>query len=146
MSHVSWLTTLHPPFPRAPHPTKPQARRITEEFVNQYAAEVANDLTPTTMWANAHTDLGLYKSQVGFIQFIVSPMWTVIMDFFPEFNTEGGLVDVLNSNKARWQEKVMEETARLEGLNKKADSAAGSHQADTTTRTRKPLGQGEQKA
>ena len=50
------------------------------------------------------------------------------MDFFPEFNTEGGLVDVLNSNKARWQEKVAEETARLECLDKKAESAAGNQE------------------
>lgn len=60
------------------------------------------------MWAHVDTDIGICKSQVGFIQIIVSPMWTVIMDFFPEFNTEGHLIDALNSNKEKWQAKLKE--------------------------------------
>lgn len=83
-----------------------QAHRISQEFTNQYNSEVENGLEPTAMWAHVDTDVGICKSQVGFIQIIVAPMWTVIMDFFPEFNTEGQLIDVLNSNKEKWQAKL----------------------------------------
>ena len=58
------------------------------------------------MWANCESDLGICKSQIGFIEIIVAPMWTVIMDFFPEFNTEGHLIDALNKNKSLWQAKL----------------------------------------
>lgn len=68
--------------------------------------EVENGLEPTQMWANVHTEAGMCKSQVGFIQIIVAPMWKVIMDFFPEFNTEGHLIDALNDNKEKWQAKL----------------------------------------
>eukprot|EP00949_MAST-11_sp_MAST-11-sp1_P000974 g974.t1 len=89
------------------------AVRIMKEFASQYAAEVEKGLPPTKMWSNAHTELGLYQSQVNFITFIVGPMWTVILELFPEFNTKAQLVDALNNNKAQWS-KLVEETKAKE--------------------------------
>ena len=91
------------------------AERISTEFAAQYKAEVERGLPPTKMWANAHTELGMYQSQVNFITFIVSPMWTVILDLFPEFNTKAQLVDALHNNKDKWTKLVQEATAKNEG-------------------------------
>jgi len=56
----------------------------------------------------------MYDSQVKFIQFIVQPMWTIILDLFPEFNSEGNLLVALNKNKAQWKSLLKEEKSRVE--------------------------------
>merc|ERR1712060_816885 len=60
------------------------AESITEEFVNQYKREIELSLPPTQMWATVDKPLGFYKSQGGFINFMVAPLWTMIFDFFPD--------------------------------------------------------------
>ena len=48
-----------------------------------------------------HTEVGICKTQIGFIQFIISPMWNAILELFPEF---APLLKALGENKTRWQE------------------------------------------
>lgn len=92
------------------------AEKISHEFVNQYRSEVELGLKPTNMWSSLDTNftLGMYDSQVKFIQFIVQPMWTIILDLFPEFNSEGNLLVALNKNKAQWKSLLKEEKSRVE--------------------------------
>ena len=62
------------------------------------------------MWSslNDNFNLGMYDSQVKFITFIVQPMWTVIVDIFPEFNSQGDLMGALRSNRETWSSMLVE--------------------------------------
>ena len=62
--------------------------------------------------SNAHTELGLYQSQVNFITFIVDQCGPSFLSV-SEFNTKAQLVDALNNNKAQWS-KLVEETKAKE--------------------------------
>ena len=81
------------------------AERINEEFLNQYKSEVALGIPETKMWASLNTNGGFYKSQVGFIDFIVSPLWTALTDLFRDLVEEGedGLTTHLADNKSAWK-------------------------------------------
>ena len=96
-----------------------QAEKISHEFLSQYQSEVELGLNPTNMWASLDTNfkLGMYDSQVKFIQFIVQPMWTIIVDLFPEFNSQGNLLGALNTNRTRWANMLQDE-AELNGETK----------------------------
>merc|ERR1712039_602998 len=78
------------------------AERITQEFVSQYRRELELSLPPTQMWATVDKPLGFYKSQGGFINFMVAPLWTMVFDFFPDIHRENQLRNALENNKAEW--------------------------------------------
>jgi len=88
------------------------AERINQEFVSQYEAEKSAGLKLTDMWKNNHTNIGFYKSQVGFVNFLVFPLWSTVTSIFPEFQAKGLLIDTLKSNKAKWQALADEEEAQ----------------------------------
>ena len=92
-----------------------QADRISHEFLNQYQNELKYNLNPTNMWASLNTNfkVGMYDSQVKFITFIVQPMWSVLVDIFPEFNSEGDLMGSLKTNKKKWSSMLDKEKAKV---------------------------------
>lgn len=88
------------------------AERINEEFIYQYQNELKLGLPETKMWASLLSNSGFYKSQVGFIDFIVSPLWTVVTDMFRDLEQEGNLVKNMSANKSSWAQ-LAEEDARM---------------------------------
>ena len=92
-----------------------QAEKISHEFLAQYKQELETGLVPTGMWASLdkNFNVGMYDSQVKFIQFIVQPMWNLIVDIFPEFNSEGDLMGALKTNRETWARMHEEESAKL---------------------------------
>eukprot|EP00929_Paragymnodinium_shiwhaense_P037488 TRINITY_DN19969_c0_g2_i1.p1 TRINITY_DN19969_c0_g2~~TRINITY_DN19969_c0_g2_i1.p1 ORF type:complete len:389 (-),score=103.37 TRINITY_DN19969_c0_g2_i1:100-1266(-) len=93
---------------------KSWAERITKEFVNQYDNEVKAGLPPTKMWENLRDTHAFYKSQVGFIDFLVAPLWNTVVDMIPDLQEEGKLRDNLTANKAQWQQLAIEEEKKKE--------------------------------
>merc|ERR1712039_438593 len=85
------------------------AERITQEFVGQYQKELELSLPPTQMWATVDKPLGFYKSQVGFIGFIVSPLWDVVNAMFPDVNEASQLSNSMARNKDEWARLADEE-------------------------------------
>ena len=92
-----------------------KAEKISHEFLAQYKNEVETGLVPTGMWASLdkNFNVGMYDSQVKFIQFIVQPMWNLIVDIFPEFNSEGDLMGALKTNRETWARMHEEEKAKV---------------------------------
>lgn len=82
------------------------AERIKDEFWAQYKQELEREMTPTSMWANLGTRVGFYKSQVGFIDFVVSPLWSTVFNAFPDLHVQGGLPDTLGKNRTQWAEEL----------------------------------------
>jgi len=81
------------------------AERIKEEFWAQYNRELETGLPPTQMWASLGTNAGFYKSQVGFIDFIVQPLWNTIFEIFPDVPADGRLRESLSDNRDQWVKK-----------------------------------------
>merc|ERR1712107_417273 len=79
------------------------ARKISEEFMNQYRNEGEQGLPLTKMWEEIDTPLGFLKSQLSFGDFIVAPLWNHVIAIYPELQSEGGLGDSLGYNKSCWQ-------------------------------------------
>jgi len=90
------------------------AERISQEFINQYQMEVKANLPPTQMWANLNSRAGLYKSQVGFIDFMVAPLWKTLLSMFPNLQRVGGLGEALEANRSSWAQLLREEEEQLE--------------------------------
>merc|ERR1712224_714770 len=78
------------------------ARRITEEFQSQYKKEQELGLPLTKMWENLGTPVGFYASQIGFVDFLVTPLWNSVLAIFPELQSEANLKDSLEANKAQF--------------------------------------------
>lgn len=85
------------------------AKRITEEFQNQYNNEIKLGLPPTKMWEGLHEPVRFYRCQIGFIDGIVSPLWGLLVDFFPDLEGVGKLRSSLKTNQLRWNELRDEE-------------------------------------
>lgn len=85
------------------------AEGICAEFWGQYEKELAANVPPTQMWADINTLQGFYKSQVGFINFIVSPLWNMVAEFFPDLQQQGRLLDNVERNKQQWTKLLEEE-------------------------------------
>merc|ERR1712039_851272 len=51
------------------------ACKINEEFINQFKNEKAQGLPVTKMWEDIDNPVGFCKSQIGFVDFIVAPLW-----------------------------------------------------------------------
>lgn len=83
------------------------AERITQEFRNQYRNEQDAGLPVTKMWAGLDEPLAFYKSQVGFIGFIVAPLWNIAFNIFEWDDLRASL----ERNKARWSTLAEEEEA-----------------------------------
>lgn len=81
-------------------------RRITQEFSDQYNAEETLDSTeygdPTAMLKYTNT-LGFYKSQIGFMNFIITPMWTQLYD---TLKFDKVVMDNLEENKRMLNENI----------------------------------------
>jgi hypothetical protein len=88
--------------------TRKWAERINEEFMNQYKNELKLGLPETKMWATLNTNLGFYKSQVGFIDYIVSPLWMVLTDVFADLQT-CDMGASLTGNRTTWLELADQE-------------------------------------
>ena len=106
-----------------------KAEKISHEFLAQYKNEVETGLVPTGMWASLdkNFNVGMYDSQVKFIQFIVQPMWNLIVDIFPEFNSEGDLMGALKTNRETWARMHEEEKAKVAAV----AAAAGEEKGET---------------
>ena len=92
-----------------------KAEKISHEFLAQYKNEVETGLVPTGMWASLdkNFNVGMYDSQVKFIQFIVQPMWNLMVEIFHEFNSEGDLMGALKTNRETWARMHEEEKAKV---------------------------------
>jgi len=78
------------------------AVRINQEFMNQYAHEKDQGMPLTKMWENIDNPCGFSKSQIGFGDFIVTPLWNSLFVQFPELQSEGHLRDALEENHRQW--------------------------------------------
>lgn len=86
------------------------AQLITEEFRNQYNKEIELGLPETKMWANVHTPIGFYGSQVGFIDFMILPFWKALLDKYQDLEQNANLLENLERNKETWKKlKAAEE-------------------------------------
>lgn len=84
------------------------AIRITQEFSDQYEAEERLDEAeygPPTAMLKYTDELGFYKSQIGFMNFIITPMWEKLFEFF---KFDRVIMDNLNDNKRILNEKAEE--------------------------------------
>eukprot|EP00931_Biecheleriopsis_adriatica_P056076 TRINITY_DN33238_c0_g1_i1.p1 TRINITY_DN33238_c0_g1~~TRINITY_DN33238_c0_g1_i1.p1 ORF type:complete len:353 (-),score=48.45 TRINITY_DN33238_c0_g1_i1:97-1026(-) len=93
------------------------AELITQEFISQYNMEKENGLPETKMWANLHTPLGFYASQVGFINFLVAPFWNSVLEIYQDLDSNAFLKQHLEDNKNTWaglkaQEEANDEEAK----------------------------------
>lgn len=88
------------------------AVRISQEFWNQYEREIENGLPPTQMWADINSKKGFYKAQLGFINFIVSPLWTTLLDTLPQVDAACMLRIYLKDNLDEWGRLLQEEECR----------------------------------
>lgn len=82
---------------------KKWAQLITEEFCSQYNKEKELGLPETKMWANVHTPIGFFGSQIGFIDFIIFPFWKALLDRYPDLEKNAELLQNLSSNKEQWK-------------------------------------------
>lgn len=96
------------------------AEKIKSEFWGQYTRELEQGLPPTQMWASLGTPLGFYKSQVGFIDFVVSPLWSCVFSVFPAGAAKGCLRESLGRNRSTWEAQV--KSAEAEASSAKAQS------------------------
>lgn len=82
------------------------AFRVQQEFSDQYETEIKLGTEkygkPSEMMK--YTDeLGFYKSQLGFINFIVKPMWKQLHNFF---DFDKVIMDNLDANAEKLEEKI----------------------------------------
>ena len=84
-------------------------------------------LVPTGMWASLdkNFNVGMYDSQVKFIQFIVQPMWNLMVEIFHEFNSEGDLMGALKTNRETWARMHEEEKAKVAAVAADDDKEKG---------------------
>lgn len=83
---------------------KDWAERITDEFISIYKKEVEHNLPCTEMFRKAAENAdALPGSQVGFITYVVGPMWIALADIFVELEEVEGVITCMNQNKERWQ-------------------------------------------
>lgn len=99
------------------------AVRISQEFWNQYEKELESGLPPTQMWADINTTTGFLRSQLGFINFIVAPLWCGLLDVLPAFDAESDLRKHLKDNTDQWNLLLEDEERKQE--REKAEAAAG---------------------
>mmetsp|Transcript_59079 Transcript_59079/g.111381 ORF Transcript_59079/g.111381 Transcript_59079/m.111381 type:complete len:383 (-) Transcript_59079:23-1171(-) len=100
------------------------AVRISQEFWNQYEKEIESGLPPTQMWADINTPTGFLRSQLGFINFIVAPLWCGVLDVLPEFDVASDLRKHLKDNTEVWNKLLEEE--ELKQQTEKGQAAAES--------------------
>ena len=67
----------------------------------------------------------MYDSQVKFIQFIVQPMWNLMVEIFHEFNSEGDLMGALKTNRETWARMHEEEKAKVAAVAADDDKEKG---------------------
>lgn len=57
------------------------SRLVAEEFSNQYNLEVKQELPVTPYFKDLHVPLNFYKSEVGFLNFIVKPLFQSLQQY-----------------------------------------------------------------
>merc|ERR1719316_1985231 len=78
------------------------AQKINKEFLMQLDREKEQGLPITKMWEGLDTPYGFFKSQVGFVDFIVAPLWKNVIVLHPELQDDGKLGDALDCNREKW--------------------------------------------
>jgi hypothetical protein len=73
---------------------------VCEEFSAQVEAERAEGLPVAPHMAGLNTLLSIAKLQVGFIDYVVAPLWTALGSFLPEL---GSAVECMARNRATWK-------------------------------------------
>jgi high affinity cGMP-specific 3',5'-cyclic phosphodiesterase 9 len=101
------------------------AERINEEFLNQYRNELRLGYPVTKMWSALDTNKGFFDMQVGFINFIVTPLWSVITDIYEQLESKSHLMKNLADNKYTWQKLAdSDEAESMRSQNSQASSIA----------------------
>merc|ERR1711879_36895 len=62
---------------------------INEEFINQFSKEKEYGLPFTKMFEGVDKPIGFYKSQIGFLDNIVAPLWPTLTVIFHELEEQG---------------------------------------------------------
>lgn len=75
---------------------------LREEFKNQYAKEIMHNL-PLSSHMKECSPIDKYKSEIGYINFIVLPLWVAIVDMFPGLQST---VDRINANIQSYQMEI----------------------------------------
>jgi GAF domain-containing protein len=89
---------------------------VCEEFTNQVKKEKSLGLPFAPHMDNLDKRGAIEKMQVGFIDYVVSPLWVAVADHFTKVQY---CVDNLKKNRQTWFEKVNAATAATEGEVKK---------------------------
>lgn len=99
------------------HPLRPNAQhrewssRVTQEFWAQGDQEKALGLQPMSLF-DRHKSPSLAKSQLGFFNFVVSPLWSTLCRVFSEEATER-LRHHFERNRAEWEALASAEDADI---------------------------------
>jgi cGMP-dependent 3',5'-cyclic phosphodiesterase len=75
------------------------AMMVCEEFTLQTKDEERLGITPTPHMLNLTTEKAISKLQVGFIDYVVAPLWTTLADIFPKFKV---CVNNMKRNRDIW--------------------------------------------
>lgn len=68
-------------------------KRVLEEFYNQAQKERAEQLPESVFMKNLHVPLSQAKAQLGFLHYVVSPLWKRMCQLFPELEPLAGRVE-----------------------------------------------------
>lgn len=83
-------------------------KMIMMEFHRQHLREVAEDLPITPFMANLHTPFEQARCQLGFLVYVVAPLWRAMAAVFPELhqcykNVEQRVVEIDFQNLDKWE-------------------------------------------
>eukprot|EP00002_Diphylleia_rotans_P022144 TRINITY_DN4337_c0_g1_i3.p1 TRINITY_DN4337_c0_g1~~TRINITY_DN4337_c0_g1_i3.p1 ORF type:complete len:1502 (-),score=336.03 TRINITY_DN4337_c0_g1_i3:3170-7675(-) len=84
---------------RPPVISEKWARMLRDEFFAQTQKEKELQL-PVTPFMVIEDDFTLAKNEVGFIDFVVRPLWEALAGFLPDLRV---CIDFMDANKAAWQ-------------------------------------------
>mmetsp|Transcript_1785 Transcript_1785/g.3717 ORF Transcript_1785/g.3717 Transcript_1785/m.3717 type:complete len:732 (+) Transcript_1785:98-2293(+) len=63
-------------------------KRVLEEFHTQHEREVRENLVESAFMKDLHLPMAQAKTQLGFLHYVVAPLWQSIARLFPEFNPQ----------------------------------------------------------
>jgi hypothetical protein len=89
---------------------KKWAHLVVEEFYAQHLKEEEHGIPSSQAMMNPPSNLlAMAELQVGFIEFVVSPLWHSLASYFPELCKRS---DVLALNREKWKKVRREEQAK----------------------------------
>lgn len=96
---------------------------VCAEFSAQVAAEKAQGLPFAPHMDGLTSRLAVAKLQIGFIDYVVSPLWNAVGTILPEFKVA---VSNMATNRGKWKAIVDEETAKQQAAAAAAAAAAAT--------------------